>query len=67
LELMEEEAEAPIMNWKLETVTGLPMDPDVKLIDLCLLGDRLFVLYDDLTFFEVSVATKEQTQEVQLS
>ena len=36
LELMEEEeaAAVPIMTWKLETVTGLPMDPDVRLIDL---------------------------------
>lgn len=42
------------------------MDSNNRMIDFALLGDRLFILYDDLTFFEVSIKSKEIKQELNL-
>jgi hypothetical protein len=45
----------------------LPIEPDQCIVTLDAVGDRLFVLYDDLTLIEVSISNKEIVNEQNLA
>ena len=48
-------------------MTGLPIEPTQSVIAVDAVGDRLFVLYDDLTLHEINIKTKETVNEVNIA
>ena len=51
-------------NWNFEDVTGLPVDDGQAVVDIDSIGERLFVMFDDLTLTEVNLQTKELVREI---
>lgn len=45
----------------------MPIEPEQCILALDAVGDRLFVLYDDLTLIEVSLSTKDIVNEQNLA
>lgn len=52
------------LNWNFEDVTGLPVDDGQEVVDIDSIGERLFVMFDDLTLTEINLQSKEVVREI---
>lgn len=45
-------------------MTGLPVDDGQAVVDIDSIGERLFVMFDDLTLTEINLQSKEVVREI---
>ena len=54
-------------NWALEDVVGLPIASEQRIVDIDLVDDRLFVIFDNLKLVEVNMQSKQIVKEFALA